>query len=321
MIMVFAMRYYCTYFDRNYLYKGLALYRSLHRHSTQFTLWILCFDEETYNILDRMKLREVKLISLSEFEQHNLELLEVKRTRNQVEYYWTCTPSLPYYILRHHPEIDIITYFDADLYFYQDLHPLYTELGQKSILIVGHRYSPDHIAAQSRRGIFNVSILSFRNNSDGLTCLRWWRDRCLEWCFNRVEEGRFGDQKYLDDWPVRFPNTHVLQHKGIGLAPWNISSYDVRMSNGKIYVDGQELIVYHFHSLRIINRSIYDLASQSYRITKDHVHMLYRPYLRELQQAMCDVHCIARDFNFGYTYLRWYSKVGGLLAGRLTFIG
>jgi hypothetical protein len=65
----------------------------------------------------------------------------------------------------------------------------------------------------------------FDNTEQGLKVLNWWRDRCLEWCFNRFEDGKFGDQKYLDDWTDRFEGIHVLKHLGGGLAPWNVQQY------------------------------------------------------------------------------------------------
>ena len=47
------MRFYCTYFDKNYLVKGLTLYRSLQRHGGSFTLWVLCLDEATFEAMLR----------------------------------------------------------------------------------------------------------------------------------------------------------------------------------------------------------------------------------------------------------------------------
>jgi hypothetical protein len=48
-----AVIHYATYFDRHYLTRGLALYRSLVRHSRPFALWVLCLDKETHRTLSR----------------------------------------------------------------------------------------------------------------------------------------------------------------------------------------------------------------------------------------------------------------------------
>ena len=40
-----ANRVYCTYFDHNYLSRGLALYHSLQRHAPGARLWVLCLSE------------------------------------------------------------------------------------------------------------------------------------------------------------------------------------------------------------------------------------------------------------------------------------
>ena len=67
----------------------------------------------------------------------------------------------------------------------------------------------------------------FKNDRSGREALEWWRERCLEWCYNRHEDGKFGDQKYLDDWVERFKNVRVINNIGVGVAPWNVNSYEL----------------------------------------------------------------------------------------------
>jgi hypothetical protein len=281
------MFYFCTYFDIHYLIKGMALYRSLVRQAIPFRLWVLCFDEPTYEILRYLELPEIVPISLAEFEKGDAELLKVKTNRSRVEYYFTSTPSLPLYVLNHNADIDVISYLDADLFFFSHPAPIYEELGDQSILIVGHRF-PAHLRQREElNGIYNVCLLSFRKNSIGLQCLEWWRERCLEWCYDRPEDGRFADQKYLDDWPVRFQEVVVLQHKGAGLAPWNATNYTLSLTNDQMLVDSQPLVFYHFHGLRQIYRWLYDPQLTAYGARADHLlkYHIYHAYIRELAEV------------------------------------
>ena len=67
------------------------------------------------------------------------------------------------------------------------------------MLITEHRFSPHHDHSRTS-GIYNVQFMTFRNDARGLAALRWWRAACLESCELNPEEGKCGDQKYLDDW-------------------------------------------------------------------------------------------------------------------------
>lgn len=275
--------YFCTYFDRNYLTRGLALYESLARHCQRpFILWILCFDVETYATLAELNLPEVRLISQLEFESGDEELLSTKHGRSRVEYYWTCSPSLPLYVLKHNPDIDVITYLDADLYFFSDLQPIYDEFGGASILLIEHRYTPElaHLTATS--GTFNVGLLSFRHDANGLACLRWWRERCLEWCYNRYEDGKYGDQLYLDDWPSRFDGVAILQNKGAGLAPWNFSLYCLKSQDLKVTVDGQPLIFFHYQGFHCVHKNVVAPMGGAYIPTVFTIKNIFYPYARTL---------------------------------------
>ncbi|MCL4460027.1 MAG: class I SAM-dependent methyltransferase [Chloroflexi bacterium] len=301
-----AMHYtFCTLFDKNYLYKGLALYQSLKTHCKEFNLWILCMDDVVYSILEKMALDNVKLIALGDFEDD--ELRKAKQERTMAEYCWTCTPSLLLYVLAQEPEATQIAYLDADLFFYSDPHPIYDELGSNSILIIEHRFSPEYRAWESTSGIFNISMVIFKNDPYGLESLHWWRKRCLEACYLNPEVGQCGDQKYLDDWPSRFQNVVVLQHKGGGVAPWNIAKYQLHNCNGKLFVDSDELIFYHFHSLQILERHLCRkrlfLASRGYQFTGQQLSMVYSPYVAALREAIDRVKQANPAFTWGYAQL------------------
>jgi hypothetical protein len=275
------MRYFCTYFDRHYLARALVLYDSLKRNCADFELWMLCLDEESYRALEKLKLPEVSLISLNELERNDSQLLQAKTNRSLLEYYFTCTPSLPLFIFNHNPDVDLITYLDADLYFFSGVEPLFDEIGNHSVAIIAHRFS-EEFRKHEWNGIYNVGWVTFRRDDNGLSCLQWWRDRCIEWCYDRVESNRFADQKYLDDWPVRFHKVIVLQHKGANLAAWNVGNHELTLRDGKIFVDDQPLIFFHFHAFKQLAGWIYDTQLAQYKVTpsKILIRNIFAPYVR-----------------------------------------
>lgn len=298
-----SMRYFCTYFDSGYLVKGLALYRSLVRFASPFRLWVLCFDDLTYKTLQDLKLDEVVLISLKDFETGDEELLQAKANRSRIEYYFTCTPSLPLYVLKNYPKIDLITYVDADLFFFSDPSPIYEELGNNSILIIGHRF-PSNLKHLEATGIYNVGFLSFRNDDIALQCLHWWRERCIEWCYDRLEDGRYADQKYLDDWPNRFSGVVVLQHKGANLAPWNVANYSLELDKGKVLIDSEPIVFFHFHALRKTRWLFWNPTLSNYEVRTDSLlkTFIYSPYIQELYQINRG---ISRLFKSSNIQMHW----------------
>ncbi len=288
--------HYCTLFDRNYLLKGLALYRSLERHGGEFVLHILCMDDTVHELITRMGFDKVRLIRRVDFEDP--QLLAVKPTRTVAEYCWTCTPSLPLYVFDQNPDVDLITYLDADLFFFSTPEPIFEEFGDASILIVEHRFAPC-FASSIVNGRYNVEWLTFRRDANGLAALRWWREKCIEWCFYRLEEDRMGDQKYLDDWPTRFAGMHILQHLGAGVAPWNVSQYIVTERDGQIWVDHRPLIFYHFHQFQMFRGKRYVWASRGYSGETGLPQIVYERYICELEAAVERVRSIDPRFSHG----------------------
>ncbi len=285
------MRHYCTYFDRNYLGRGLALHQSLMTHAQPFQLHILCFDDFTFSYLSRRRLPNVHPIALAKFEKGDEPLLSAKANRSRVEYYFTCTPSLPLFLMRQMPEADMITYLDADLYFFRDPEPMFEELGSRSILIIGHRFPESLRHMEASNGIYNVGWVTFRSDAAGRQCLQWWRQQCLEWCSDKVEKGQFGDQKYLDDWPTRFPNVVVSRIPGANVAPWNVGRFRIECdAAGAALIDSNPLLFYHFHNLRLLGPRLF-YPGLDYYLAPINTALrtrIYAPYLKALLKLMRD---------------------------------
>lgn len=281
------MRHFCTLFDRNYLTRGLALYESLVRHCDDFTLHVLCLDRATFDVLAALHFKYMELISIEDLERPDAELRQARRDRSLVEFYFTCKPVLLNYLFDRNPQAGRISYLDSDLYFYSDPGLVEDDLAGCSVALSPHRFSTRHIALKGR-GEFNAGWLSVGADDEGRRFVQWWRARCVEWCRLVLEETRFGDQKYLDQVPLLFPNTSIVSNPGVNLAPWNIGDVSVEVSNQRVEIAGRPLIFFHFHSTRRILFNLYDSGLYEYgvKLTPAIRNGIYRPYLAEL--AACE---------------------------------
>lgn len=290
-------REFCTLFDSFYLVKAVALHGSLLRHCPDFHLTAFCFDDEARELLERLDLPHLSLVSLAELEALDPGLAATKAERSRGEYCWTATPALPRAMFALRPELEEVTYLDADLWFFSDPEPLFAEMGDASVLITEHRY-PREYAHHEINGRFNVQFLVFRRDARGMEVLEWWHERCLEWCYARLEDGRFGDQKYLEEWPRRFAGVHILRHRGGGVAPWNVVRHHVRQTPGGVTVDGDPLVFFHFHQVRMLEDG-YDWRAPGYLVPARARLLIYEPYLAALDAAMELIRGVAPEFRGG----------------------
>ena len=282
------MRHYCTYFDHRYLSRGLAMIRSLRQFEPEAQIWVLALSKQCEEVLGQLAEPGVIPIGLQTLEQSDPELAATKSNRSIIEYYFTCTASLIWHVLGQVGNEDLVTYIDGDLYFYSSPDPLYTELGSDDVSIIPHRFTPamEHMLIH---GIYNVGWLTFRTSDTAKAVCSWWRERCIEWCFDRLEGDRFADQKYLDRF-LDFPGVKVLEHPGANLAPWNIGGHQVSFSDD-IKVDGQPLIFFHFHAIRKLGEHYYSLPHRGYKapMTWQMRQRLYKPYLHHVLQIESDI--------------------------------
>lgn len=280
------MYYFCTYFDEHYLPRGLGLFQSLRQHCAQFRMWVLCLDDVSYTTLAQLGHPELILIPLAQLEQALPELLSAKQNRSLIEYYFTCTPALPWYILQQYTDVDLLMYVDADMFFFGDPAPVIAEMSRHSITIIPHRY-PEYLRDMEEYGIYNVGMLAFRRDTAGLACVHLWFEQCIAWCYDRLEGERYADQKYLEQWPALFPDVLILPHKGVNTAPWNIMNYRFSQHDGQVFVDDEPLILFHFHGFKQRHQWLYDTHTARYATYPSLVlqRWVYRPYIQALVAA------------------------------------
>jgi len=293
--------YYCTYFDSNYLVKALAMLSSLERQEKhEYRVFAVCMDELARLLLTRLDLPNVTAIPIHEIEERDLPLLHAKLDRTMVEYYWTTTPAVMLWILDHFPEVGVLNYVDADLFFFGNTKSMRRELGDGSILIHPHRFSPQ-LAHLEVHGKYNVGWISARNDEPAHEVLTKWREQCIEWCKHDAVDGKCGDQKYLDDWPERYECVRVSQNIGAGVGPWSHAQYKFKSDpNGGVQINGVHLIFYHFHSLVIVHPYVILPTKHAvYPLTEELLRCCFLPYTRALSTHMARVFDVLPGFDCG----------------------
>ena len=267
--------HYVTLFDATFLPQGLALHASLVRHAGDFELTVIAMDEQVERVLVDMALPRVRVIPLRDAETE--ELQRVKPSRSIAEYCWTITPFAADVVFSR-TSAERVTYLDADLWFLGSPSPVFAEMESAgaAALITDHAYAPEYEHSDIY-GRFCVQFMPFERSTSQVI-RETWQQQCLDWCYAEPSDGRFGDQKYLDEWPGRYgTDVHVLQTVSLLQAPWNA----VRFAAG-------DAAVFHFHRLRIVSPD--RVYPGLYRLPREHIASVYRPYLRDLRAACNAMH-------------------------------
>jgi len=278
------MNGYCAVCDGAYAARLLCLYESLGVQAEPFRLFVLCLDAETERLIGAFARPDLVAIPLAEVLAAEPAFAAVRTQRTRVEFVFTAKPVLVGHCLRREPAAETMTYLDGDLFFFGSPAAVRAVQGEASIALAPHRF-PARLADRAIYGTYNAGWISFRRDADGLAGLAWWRERCLEWCFDRVEDGRFTDQRYLDELPGKFGGVRVLDHAGVNAAPWNVADARVESAGGEVRIDGVPLLFYHFQGLRETLPGWFDPGFRAYGAVAGAAvrDLIYGPYLRRLR--------------------------------------
>ncbi|HAF28013.1 MAG TPA: hypothetical protein DCG75_03100 [Bacteroidales bacterium] len=277
-------KYICTYFDYNFLPRGLALYDSIKKFHKEFIYYVLAFDDSTYNYLLNLKYKNLVPIAPKSYD--NYFKTSIDRFEDKKQYFFSATPNICLYIFNEFPQVDSLLYLDSDVYVFNSLEPLYEEIGDASIAICSHRFHLLFNILSKNYGRYNVGVNYFKNDKEGNECLKDWKKDCDSWYPNKpgYPLNFFSDQIFLDNWIHRYKDIKEITNIGVDVAPWNMMNYKFKLVNEIYYVNNTPLIIYHFSSLKKIGENSWNGNTIFFfGSIQGNVKKLYKEYISKIE--------------------------------------
>lgn len=184
-----------------------------------------------------------------------------------------------------------VFYLDPDTAVFNSLQPLVDELGPSAVLLTPHQLAPDddyqaiidNEICSLAHGAYNLGFVAVHNDPDGRAFARWWRDRCLEFCYDEKSRGLFVDQKWCDLAPALFDRVRILRDPGYNVASWNLSRRRISFTaDGECRVNERfPLRFFHFTKLGPIG----DTMTRRYAKDNVEVFELWAWYKRQIAEV------------------------------------
>lgn len=285
-----------TLFDKKYVLRALSLYESSQNFLQDSQFWFLCLDQESYDLINRLNLKNSHLKKVDDIGDE--ELLKTRLSRSVGEFAFTAKSSFVFYIFESgelKPN-DMMIWVDADILFYSGTQNFVDQLQNTcSIGISPHRFSKEK---EKQVGRYNAGMIFFKNDEHAKKCLQEWKKQCIKSCFVKPEEGMNGDQTYLDYWHQKYTGVCDITHKGVNLGTWNINKYKItKDKNGNFFVDNEPLICYHFHGLNFYIDKNDKIRPYPINVYHDEIYKIYTESLQKAYKKILSV-----DPNWKYEF-------------------
>ena len=228
-----------TIVAKNYIGLGQILGKSISKYDKDVDFFII--------VVDEFSKQEKNIPSNVIFAKKNLDIPDEKWVNMSFKYDLTefCTSVKPFSFRYFFGKgYESVIYFDPDIFVYSSLNSLFSELGDKSIMLVPH-IADIHIKydgelpewAVMSNGIYNLGFCAMNNTQSSKLLVDWWCKRLEDCCFADRAKGFFTDQKWMD-WIPGFlgEECRVSQNLGFNMAPWNFFERKIEKRPDGYYV-------------------------------------------------------------------------------------
>lgn len=218
----------------NYLDRGLVLFESLQRIYPESSFVFLALDRAHLAKKSLGNIAEV--LSLEDIGITKAEIFNRRTIYTPLQFATSFKPRLLKYCLR---EFSRVTYFDPDIYLYQEMQ-VSADFAAREILLTPHLSKPPSENSQNfptvdvqKYGNFNLGFISVTKGSE--EAIDWW-DTKLKYEGDFREGKSFTDQKIADQL-INFCDVGVVRLSGWNVAFWNIHERKIKAG---------DLVFFHF---------------------------------------------------------------------------
>lgn len=282
-----------TICSNNYLAQAKTLADSLFEKNPDYKFIIGLCDKLSEDI-DYSFFENIEIIPVSQLDLYCFQ--DIIEKYNIIELNTSIKPSFFKYLIARYVNTEVIIYFDPDIQIFDKLNLLEEYLKEDDILITPHILHPigvdDFSPSENlflNYGIYNLGFLALNpNGKNAINLLDWWEDKTLKIGFDRVKDGLFVDQLWINLAPIFFNKVKVLKEYGFNVAPWNLHERNsIHKVNDKyVLEDNSKLVFYHFSSYNFAKPELFSKGYNRYNSIKvrKEIYDLYNEYHIKLIQ-------------------------------------
>lgn len=193
------------------------------------------------------------------------------------------------------PGVEQVIYFDPDIRLYGPLDGMVRLLKDHTCVLTPHITAPiddgrfpDEITFL-QSGSYNLGFAALNRGAETDRLIAWWERRLREECVVDLARGLFVDQKWMNLAPSLFEGVHICRNPGWNVAYWNLPGRAVEARDGRILVNGEPLLFFHFSGIAP-DGSVFSKHQDRYtmRTLPPAVATLARDYCAELRANGAD---------------------------------
>lgn len=164
------------------------------------------------------------------------------------------------YFTEKFSDISHLMYFDPDTFIFGNLSSIENELvDYKEIILTPHILTPIPLDGKMpteqtflNYGTYNLGFIGVKYPKKNILFFKWWGERTYKIGYDKVADGLFVDQLWMNFTPLFFHNTVVSRNLGLNMGPWNLHErYITRELDSVLTVNGTDkLTFYHFSNYK-----------------------------------------------------------------------